>query len=75
MAAQMSLDDILDHIEADIILYQELDDLIEAVTRKGEHDIYRPCTACLDKNYITGDVDEVKIRALEQQRIKDRNSQ
>ncbi|MFC1786139.1 amidophosphoribosyltransferase, partial [Candidatus Neomarinimicrobiota bacterium] len=59
----------------DILMYQELDDLIEAVTRKGEHEIYRPCAACLDSNYITGDVNETKIKALEKQRNQERNYQ
>ena len=58
--------------DADILLYQELDDLIEAVTRKGEHDIYRPCAACLDGNYVTGKISKQKIVNLENQRNKER---
>ncbi len=71
----MSVENIREHLDVDILMYQELDDLIEAVTRRGEHEIYRPCAACLDGNYITGDVDENKIIALEKQRIKERNNQ
>jgi amidophosphoribosyltransferase len=72
IASNQSVEDIQEYINADILLYQELDDLIEAVTRKGEHDIYRPCTACLDGNYVTGNVDEEKIIQLESQRNLDR---
>ncbi len=71
----MSVEDIRKHLDVDILMYQELDDLIEAVTRKGEHEIYRPCAACLDGNYVTGDVDENKINALEKKRIIERNYQ
>ena len=75
IASNMSVENIREHLDVDILMYQELDDLIEAVTRRGEHEIYRPCAACLDGNYITGDVDENKIIALEKQRIKERNNQ
>lgn len=74
IAPNMSNEDIRKHIDVDILLYQELEDLVEAVTRKGEHEIYRPCAACLDGNYVTGNVDENKIIMLEKQRIKERNS-
>ena len=72
IASKLSEDEIQKHIEVDILLYQKLEDLIEAVTRKGEHEIYRPCAACLDGKYITGDVDEARINLLEQLRIKER---
>ena len=75
IASNMSIENIRKHLNVDILMYQELDDLIEAVTRKGEHEIYRPCAACLDGNYITGDVDENKINALEKQRTRERKKQ
>ncbi len=74
IAPNMTVEDIRKHINVDILMYQELEALIEAVTRRGEHEIYRPCAACLDGNYITGDVDKNKISELENQRIKERNS-
>ena len=74
IASNMSVENIREYLNVDILMYQELDDLIEAVTRRGEHEIYRPCAACLDGNYVTGDVDENKINALEKRRIKERNS-
>ncbi len=72
IASNKTVEAIRKHINADILLYQNLDDLIEAVTRKGEHDIYRPCAACLDGNYITGNVDGHKISELEHQRNNQR---
>jgi amidophosphoribosyltransferase len=72
IASNESVEEIRKHIDADILLYQELDALIEAVTRRGEHDIYRPCAACLDGNYVTGGVDEQKMIQLEEQRNSER---
>ena len=42
---------IKDILGVDILLYQEIDDLVEAVTRKGDHHIDNPCMACLNGNY------------------------
>jgi len=73
IASNMSEELIRVNMEADKLLYQKIDDLAEAVTRKGEHDIYRPCMACLDSRYITGDVNEEKILEMENKRIRERN--
>ena len=54
-------------------MYQKIEDLVEAVTRKGEHNINRPCMACLDGWYVTGDVNEKKIDSLEKQRKRERS--
>lgn len=71
-ASRMSEEEIRKNMGADILLYQELDDLAEAVTRKGEHDIHRLCMACLDGWYVTGDVDEEKMVEMENKRIRER---
>jgi len=68
IAHNKSVDEIQKYIGVDILLYQEIDDLVEAVTRKGEHNIDRPCMACLDRWYVTGDVDEQKMLEMEDQR-------
>jgi len=36
----------------DILMYQEIDDLVEAVTRRGDNHIENPCMACLDGHYV-----------------------
>jgi len=74
IASNSSNEEIRQHIDVDILMYQTLDDLIEAVTRKGEHEIYRPCAACLDGKYITGNVNENIITRHEQERLKEQNS-
>ena len=52
IAGNMYLDKIKDALGVDILLYQEIDDLVEAVTRRGDHHIKNPCMACLDGHYV-----------------------
>ena len=72
-AARRSIDEIKEYMGADILMYQEIDDLAEAVTRKGEHNIDSPCMACLDGKYITGDVDAKKMDSMEKKRNMERS--
>ena len=44
-------EEIKKYLGVDVLLYQEIDDLVEAVTRKGDHHIKNPCMACLDGHY------------------------
>ena len=71
-AAKRTIDEIQKYMGVDILMYQEIDDLVEAVTRKGEHNIDRPCMACLDGWYVTGDVDAQKMKSMEKQRNHER---
>ena len=73
IASNKTVNEIKRYLEVDLLLYQETEDLIEAVIRKGNHHIDRPCMACFDKKYITGDIDSNKIQELETMRINDRN--
>ena len=41
-----------DILGVDILMYQEIEDLVEAVTRIGDHHIDNPCMACLDGYYV-----------------------
>lgn len=70
IAAKDSLEQIRDYLGVDKLLYQEIADLVEAVTRRGDHHIDRPCMACMDGWYVTGDVDEDKICAWGSERRK-----
>lgn len=72
IAAHSSMEEIRQFLGVDKLLYQKLDDLVEAVTRKGDHHIERPCMACMDGWYVTGDITEEKIQALECQRAGER---
>jgi amidophosphoribosyltransferase len=52
IASSKSIDTIKKDLGVDILLYQEIDDLVEAVTRRGDHHIDNPCMACLDGHYV-----------------------
>ena len=72
IAATHTLEQIRDFLGVDRLLYQTEDDLIEAVTRKGQHHINRPCMACMDGVYVSGNVTEKSIQAMEAFREKER---
>lgn len=52
IASTKSIEEIRSFLEADLLLYQRIEDLVEAVTRKGDHHIDSPCTACLGGAYV-----------------------
>jgi amidophosphoribosyltransferase len=72
IAATHSLESVRAYLGVDHLLYQTQDDLVEAVTRRGEHHIETPCMACMDGKYICGNITTEKIKALELQREADR---
>lgn len=59
-------------IGADILVYQDLEDLVEAVMRKGEIKFKRPHLAYFDGDYVTGDIDEKVLGEIERQRKSER---
>lgn len=73
IAGNMNENEIENYLNVDALLYQKIDDLVEAVTRKGDHHIDTPCMACLDGNYIANDIDDDKIAQMEAMRVNDRN--
>ncbi len=75
IAAYATEDQVRDYLGVNKLLYQDIEDLVEAVTRKGDHNIERPCMACMDGCYITGNIDVKKLDELTQQRIVGRDSQ
>jgi amidophosphoribosyltransferase len=54
-------------IGADRIIYQDLDDLIDAV-RKGNPDIKHFDTSCFSNQYVTGDIDDAYLARTEKLR-------
>lgn len=70
LAANKSIDQIRAYLGVNKLLYQNIDDLVEAVTRKGEHDIQNPCLACMNGCYITGDITEQKMQQWEIDRYR-----
>ncbi len=73
IAAQKNLEQIKEFLGVDYLLYQTQEDLVEAVTRRGQHHIERPCMACMDGNYICGNITEEKIQLLEEIRESERD--
>lgn len=73
IAGLKSVPEIQKFIGVDALLYQKIDSLIEAVTRKGEHYIDQPCMACMDGHYVANDINQSKMDELEIRRINDRN--
>lgn len=63
---------ICEYLGVDGLLYQSQTDLVEAVTRRGDHKIERPCMACMDASYVCGNITEAKIKDLLQKRETDR---
>lgn len=65
VAAYKTDEEIRDSIGADLLLYQTIPGLVEAVTRKGDHRIDRPSMPYLDGWYVTGDVSQERMEILE----------
>ena len=72
-AANQSIEEIRDFMKVDILMYQDIDDLKEAVTRKGDHNIDRPCMACLDGWYVNGEINDKKMDEMECRRLNERS--
>lgn len=74
IASRMNEEEIRAFLGADILLYQTIEDLTEAVLRKGEHTIDRLSMPYLDGFYITGDIDEERVSAVRESRTKERSA-
>jgi amidophosphoribosyltransferase len=73
IAATHTLEEIREYLGVDRLLYQTQEDLVEAITRKGEHHIEHPCMACMDGVYVCGNITEEKIQQMEAQRQQDKS--
>ena len=67
VANNRSTDEVCHQIGADWLIYQELEDLVDAV-REGNPSIETFDSSCFDGNYVTGDVTWDYLTALEKQR-------
>ncbi len=72
IAASNTHEQIRQYLNVDQLLYQEVDDLVEAVTRKGKHQIKTPCMACMNGKYVTGGISQGKLQQLENDRQQSR---
>jgi len=59
---------IAEAIGADWLVYQDLDDLIEATMHKHNPAIQRFDASCFNADYITGDIDEAYLTSIEENR-------
>ncbi len=60
-----SVEEVREIIGADKLIYQDLDDLINAVQKRGKSKVKRFDTSVFDGEYITGDVSENYLDQLE----------
>lgn len=60
-----SVEEVREIIGADKLIYQDLDDLINAVQKRGKSKVKRFDTSVFDGEYITGDVSEHYLDQLE----------
>ena len=72
IADALSEEGVARYLEVDKMVYQTIEDLTEAVTRKGDHHIDSPCLACMNGCYVTGDVTEEVMKTFETQRTFER---
>jgi amidophosphoribosyltransferase len=63
-----SEDEICRMLGADGLIFQDLDDLIDAVQKKGKSHVDRFDTSVFDSDYVTGDVTVQYLNRLEQNR-------
>ncbi len=61
-------DEVARELGADRLIFQDLDDLIEAVQKKGKSHVDRFDTSVFDGHYVTGDVTPEYLQALEARR-------
>jgi amidophosphoribosyltransferase len=62
-----TLDELAEHIGADKVIFQDLDDLKESITQLAP-DLTDFETSIFDGCYVTGDISDEYLRSLEQQR-------
>ncbi|MBA2656596.1 MAG: amidophosphoribosyltransferase [Tatlockia sp.] len=67
IAANLNEEEIARYLGVDALMYQSKENLIEAVTRRGDHHIKTPCMACMDGDYF-GKLSVDKKKHLEQER-------
>ena len=72
IASHMSEEQIREFLGADLLLYQTIQALSEAVMRRGEHGIDRLSMPYLDGWYVTEDIDEKRVQEVQRSRTKER---
>src|SRR3954447_1124001 len=73
IAAHRSEEEVCREIGADALIYQDLQDLIDAVRQTNPKLVHFE-TSCFDGHYVTGDITTDYLRAIETQRDAGRDS-
>lgn len=68
IAANKSVEEIRQYMDVDVLLYQDIKDLAEAITRKGDHNIDRLSMPYFDGWYVAGKPNKFE----EKKEIKDK---
>ena len=68
IANNKSVDEIAQAITADKVIYQDLADLIDAVQSVSHGRLNQFDASCFNGEYVTGDIDEAYLDALEENR-------
>lgn len=74
IAHNMTEDEIAAYIGVDILMYLSLDNLVEAVTRRGKHNIVKPCMSCMDGDYFCDTLTMKNMLKLAKQRQLDKKT-
>jgi amidophosphoribosyltransferase len=72
IASRMDEEGIREFLGADVLLYQTIPDLTEAILRRGDHGIDRLSMPYLDGWYVTGDIDEKRMDEVKRARTYER---
>ncbi len=67
-------EEVCQAIGADRLVYQDLDDLVDAV-RQGNPEIQHFDTSCFSNEYVTGDIDDAYLQRIEALRNDDAQTQ
>ncbi|STX51222.1 amidophosphoribosyltransferase [Legionella busanensis] len=65
IAANSTEAEIAEFIGVDALLYQTKEDLLEAVTRRGQYKINKTCMACMDGDYFCSKITPNKMQEIE----------
>jgi amidophosphoribosyltransferase len=68
IAANKTEEEIVAYLGVDALMYLSKENLIEAVTRRGDNHIKKPCMACMDGDYFCDKINVTKMEQLEQER-------
>lgn len=72
IAADVSEEAVRQFLMVDKLIYQEEEDLVEAVKRRSECPIENPCMACMNGKYMTENITKKRMQTFEEDRLAER---